>query len=45
VAELHTSADGDICVRVATELDWYRWAWSGQAPKTLEVPVHVVWVE
>lgn len=45
VTELHTSSDGDICVRVAAELDWYRWAWSGQAPKTLEVPVHLLWVE
>jgi hypothetical protein len=45
VTELHTGADGDICVRVATELDWYRWAWNGQPPKTLEVPVHLLWVE
>jgi hypothetical protein len=45
VTEVHTNADGDICVRVATELDWYRWAWSGQAPKTIEVPVHLLWVE
>ena len=45
VTEPYSSADGDICVRVTTELDWYRWAWSGQAPKTLEVPVHLLWVE
>ena len=45
VTELHSGADGDICVRVATELEWYRWAWSGKAPKTLEVPVHLLWVE
>ncbi|GAA1879983.1 hypothetical protein [Asanoa iriomotensis] len=45
VTEIHTNADGDICVRVATELEWYRWAWSGQAPKTLEVPVHLLWIE
>lgn len=45
VTEAYTSADGDICVRVARELDWYRWAWSGQPPKTLEVPVHELWVE
>lgn len=45
VTELHTSEDGDICARVATELDWYRWAWSGRAPSTLEVPVHLLWVE
>jgi hypothetical protein len=45
VTEPYTSADGDICVRVSTELDWYRWAWSGQSPKTLEVPVHLLWAE
>jgi hypothetical protein len=45
VTELHSSADGDICVRVTTELEWYRWAWSGKTPKTLEVPVHVLWIE
>jgi len=45
VTELHSGADGDICVRVCAELDWYRWAWSGKAPKTLEVPVHLLWVE
>jgi hypothetical protein len=45
VTELHTGVDGDICVRVATELDWYRWGWSGKAPKTLEVPVHLLWTE
>jgi hypothetical protein len=45
VTEPYTSADGDICVRVAVELDWYRWAWTGQAPRTLVVPVHLLWVE
>ena len=45
VTELHSGDDGDICVRVATELDWYRWGWSGKAPDTLEVPVHLLWVE
>jgi hypothetical protein len=45
VTELHTSDDGDICARVADELDWYRWGWSGRAPRTLEVPVHLLWVE
>lgn len=45
VTELHTNDVGDICARVAAELDWYRWAWSGKAPKTLEVPVHLLWVE
>jgi hypothetical protein len=45
VTELHTNQDGDICARVATELDWYRWGWSGRAPRTLEVAVHLLWVE
>lgn len=45
VTEPYTGSDGDICVRVATELDWYRWAWSGQAPRTMVVPVHLLWVE
>lgn len=45
VTEAYTSTSGDICVRVAAELEWYRWAWSGQPPKTLEVPVHELWVE
>jgi len=45
VTELHTNSNGDICARVAKELDWYRWGWSGRAPKTLEVLVHLLWVE
>jgi hypothetical protein len=45
VTDLHTSEEGDICARVAAELDWYRWGWSGRSPKTLEVPVHLLWVE
>jgi hypothetical protein len=45
VTELHTSDDGDICARVTTELDWYRWGWSGRVPRTLEIPVHLLWVE
>jgi hypothetical protein len=45
VTELHTSDDGDICARVTPELDWYRWQWTGRAPRTLELPVHLLWVE
>ena len=45
VTEAYSGQDGDICVRVTAELDWYRWAWSGQPPKTLEVPVHLLWAE
>jgi hypothetical protein len=45
VTDLHTNDAGDICARVAAELDWYRWAWSGRMPRTLEVPVHLLWAE
>jgi hypothetical protein len=43
--EVYQNAEGDICIRVCTELDWYRWAWTGQTPKTLEVPVYLLWLE
>jgi hypothetical protein len=45
VTELHTNNEGDICARATTELDWYRWAWSGRVPRTLEVSMHLLWVE
>lgn len=45
VTEMYTSADGDVCVRIATELEWYRWAWSGQSPRTLEIPTNLLWLE
>ncbi|MEU1686101.1 hypothetical protein [Micromonospora sp. NPDC005707] len=45
VTETYSGTDGDICVRVAPELEWYRWAWRGQAPTTMEVPVHLLWLE
>ncbi len=45
VTEPYSSADGDICARVTTELEWYRWAWNGQPPSTFEVPVHLLWAE
>lgn len=45
VTELYSSDEGDISVRVAREVDWYRWSWSGKTPETLEVPVHLLWVE
>ncbi|MEU8816013.1 hypothetical protein [Actinoplanes sp. NPDC048796] len=45
VTEMHTNNDGDVCVRVAHEVEWYRWAWSGRAPRTAEVPVHLLWLE
>ncbi len=45
VSEAYQNAEGDICIRVCTELDWYRWGWTGQTPKTLEVPVYLLWLE
>ncbi|MFG3708418.1 hypothetical protein ACGF7U_27285 [Micromonospora sp. NPDC047670] len=45
VTETYSGADGDICVRVTPEMEWYRWAWRGQSPTTLEVPVHLLWIE
>jgi hypothetical protein len=45
VTEIHTNGEGVICARVTTELDWYRWGWSGHTPRTLEVAVHLLWVE
>ncbi|MER5336448.1 hypothetical protein [Micromonospora sp. NPDC002717] len=45
VTETYSGADGDICVRVTPEVEWYRWAWRGQSPATLEVPVHLLWIE
>ncbi|SCF34931.1 hypothetical protein [Micromonospora mirobrigensis] len=45
VTETYSGAEGDICVRVTSELEWYRWAWRGQPPTTLEVPVHLLWIE
>jgi len=45
VTEPYTGTGGDICVRVSPELDWYRWVWSGNAPKTTEVSAHVLWAE
>ncbi|SCG78107.1 hypothetical protein GA0070609_5515 [Micromonospora echinaurantiaca] len=45
VTETYSGADGDICVRVTSEVEWYRWAWRGQSPTTLEVPVHLLWIE
>lgn len=45
VTEPYANVKGDIAVRVTTELEWYRWAWSGQSPRILEVPIHLLWVE
>lgn len=45
VTEPYSATDGDICARVTTEREWYRWAWNGQPPTTFEVPVHLLWAE
>ncbi|MER7459667.1 hypothetical protein [Micromonospora sp. NPDC126480] len=45
VTETYSGAEGDICVRITREIEWYRWAWRGQTPTTLEVPVHLLWIE
>ncbi|GGJ97353.1 hypothetical protein GCM10010123_29190 [Pilimelia anulata] len=45
VSELHEGADGEVCVRVAAELEWYRWAWSGKPPRTRALPVATLWLE
>jgi hypothetical protein len=45
VTEPYQSDGGDICVRVSTELDWYRWIWKGHAPDTVALPIYQLWVE
>lgn len=45
VTEPYINEGGDVCARVATELDWYRWAWNGRTPSTLEVLVQLLWIE
>ncbi len=45
VTEVYQSSDGDVCVRVCSELEWYRWAWNGQLPRTREVPIYLLWAE
>jgi hypothetical protein len=45
VTEPYQNTEGDICLRICTELDWYRWGWSGKPPRTREVPIYLLWVE
>jgi hypothetical protein len=45
VTEAYQNSDGDVCVRVCTELDWYKWGWSGKPPRTREVPIYLLWAE
>src|SRR5689334_10514743 len=43
--ELYASQNGETCARVAVELEWYSWSWSGRVPQTLEVPANLLWIE
>lgn len=45
VTEVYQNTDGDVCIRVCTELEWYRWGWNGQPPRTREVPIYLLWIE
>ncbi|GAA5196978.1 hypothetical protein GCM10023322_67180 [Rugosimonospora acidiphila] len=45
VTEPYQNAASDICVRICTELNWYRWGWTGQVPRSQEVPVYLLWIE
>jgi hypothetical protein len=45
VTELYISNDGSICARITTEIDWYRWGWTGRTPSTLEVTARHLWIE
>lgn len=45
VTEVYQNTEGDVCVRVCSELDWYRWGWNGQLPRTREVPIYLLWAE
>lgn len=45
VTEPYQNVEGDVCVRVCAEVDWYRWTWTGKVPRTLEVPVYLLWAE
>jgi hypothetical protein len=45
VTEVYANNAGDLTVRAADEVDWYRWAWSGKAPRTLEISIDELWAE
>ena len=45
VTEPYQTAEGDVCLHVCAELDWYRWGWSGKSPRTREIPIYQLWVE
>jgi hypothetical protein len=45
VSDPYASSAGAGLVRVAEEADWYRWGWSGKAPRTVEVALDELWAE
>jgi len=45
ITELHVGADDTVCLRLCTERDWYRWAWTGIAPSTTASAVQHSWIE
>ncbi|HCT79896.1 MAG TPA: hypothetical protein DGG94_06980 [Micromonosporaceae bacterium] len=45
VTESYQGADGFPQVRVTAEVDWYRWAATGQAPATRALPANELWLE
>jgi hypothetical protein len=44
-SEPYERADGTICLRLCEEPQWYRWAFTGQAPRTVETPIYLIWAE
>jgi hypothetical protein len=45
VTEPYQTAEGDVCLHICAELDWYRWGWSGKSPRIREIPIYQLWVE
>lgn len=45
VTEPYQNEDGDICVRICDEPDWYQWAFTGRPPASNEIPVYLLWAE
>ncbi len=45
VSEPHAEPDGSAVLLVVTELDWYRWTWTGRTPRAMSVAADQVWTE
>jgi hypothetical protein len=45
VSDPFVSAMGHECVRVCPESDWYRWALTGETPRSYELRVNALWVD